>query len=85
MAKRIALTEEERERFRDAAYDAYNAVGPESGWDRKTPSKATFVAVITDMMCGHYGGQRELTKSECERWMSLSAAEQRRIVLSVGP
>ena len=76
------ITEAERERFRDAVHDVYNSIGPDSGWIDKTPSKAVFF----DVMCDHIDGPHgRLSQDEISKFRSLSVAEKKRIVFSVGP
>lgn len=82
---KVTLTDAQRKRFEDAAYECYNAVGPEADWDRKTPSKATFVCVISDLICQNGNIDPPLTREERDLWLSLPDAARRRIVLAVGP
>ena len=74
------LTEGQFNRLKDAAYSAYNAIGPEAGWEQKTPSKATFFDVVEDIMWRDY-----LSKPDRDLWDVTSKADRRRIIFSVGP
>jgi len=79
------ITDEDRERFKSAVYAEYNAVAHDA-WGDKTPSKAVFVDAMADLLAqGAFSSRHPLTHAERELWISLSAAERRRIILEVGP
>lgn len=69
---RVKLTDEERERFRDALHRTYQTVGDDC-WGERTPS--------CDLLEAH----GDLTVTELDHWRRLSRAAQTRLVLSVGP
>lgn len=79
--KRVALTPEQRDRFRQAARRVYNATAGDL-WGESIPSDAEFVDVIGDLMTRTSSG---LSQDEQELWQALSAVQCRKIILEVGP
>lgn len=78
---RVTLTNEQRLTFERAAYRVYNAVAGDC-WGERTPSKAEFFSVVVDLMDGCHA---TLSASDVDLFRSLSTAEQKRIIFSVGP
>jgi hypothetical protein len=79
--------EQQLERFKDALYQVYNNIGPDSGWTTKTPSNAEFVAVLCDQVhCQHdWNGKPLLSAEDRRAFSALPHQEKRRLCLEVGP
>lgn len=83
MAKRIKLTDEQRRRFIDLAWESYNAVGYDC-WQDRIPSKANFLDVIGQQMFdGAPNARKDMTNDERTLWLSLPDSTKRTLMLEV--